>query len=82
MAADNLRYAAADSELFDPRRLPPTQPDARSVGELLSHVDHQARQLLMDVGAADAGALLHGWPPLADAAGRAWDTLPREERLA
>ncbi|MFN8191564.1 MAG: hypothetical protein U0R78_14210 [Nocardioidaceae bacterium] len=76
MAADNLRYAAADSELFDPRRLPPTQPDARSVGELLSHVDHQARQLLMDVGAADAGALLHGWPPLADAAGRAWDTLP------
>ena len=51
---------------------PGRQHDGRSVGELLRDADHQARTLLLDLGADDAPALLRNWPQLVHAATGAW----------
>ncbi|MDN5899593.1 MAG: hypothetical protein L0H74_05940 [Brachybacterium sp.] len=44
---------------------------------MLFDVDHQARQLLMDVEADDAGPMLRGWSPMVTAAEELWAALPR-----
>lgn len=69
------RYAPVDAALFDARRVP-VPGDGRTVGEMLASADQTARQLLMDVTADDAAALLRGWPELVEATAELWDALP------
>ena len=50
--------------------------DFRSVGELLTDSDFQARQLLMDLKLEDAPQLLVAWPQVLFAARDLWDEFP------
>lgn len=50
--------------------------DLRSVGELLADTDYQSRQLLLDLVAEDAPALITAWPLVFDAACDLWRRLP------
>jgi len=68
-------FASVDAALFDIAQVP-VPGDGRTVGEMLASADQTARQLLMDVTADDAVALLRGWPALVDAAAEVWQALP------
>ncbi|MDP3891967.1 hypothetical protein, partial [Nocardioides sp.] len=77
MATDQpLAYADFDEELFDVDQIPMTTREGRSVGEMLFDVDYLARQLLMDVGGDDVGALLRSWPEMVAASADLWASLP------
>lgn len=69
-------FADVDDELFDVGAVPVTTREARSVGEMLVDVDHQARQLLLDVDGDAAGPLVRGWPAMVAAAEELWVALP------
>lgn len=70
-------FAVTEAELFDVDAIPFTTGEARTVGEMLSDVDHQARLLLLDVDGDNAAALVRGWPVLVTAADELWTALPR-----
>lgn len=70
-------FAAVDAELFEADAVPSTTSDTRTVGEILTDVDHQARLLLLDVDGDHAGGLVRGWPAIVTAASEFWAALPR-----
>ncbi len=75
--AGGVTFAAVEAELFDADAVPFTTGDIRTVGEMLTDVDHQARLLLLDVDGDHAGGLVRGWPALVTAANELWAALPR-----
>lgn len=72
-----VEFAEHDTEMFDVEAVPITTREARTVGEMLADVDHQARVLLLDVEGDHASGLIRSWPDLVNAAGDLWASLPR-----